>query len=282
MSTTGGGLATLLSFNGTNGSLPLGTLILSSGTLYGTTAAGGGRNGGTAFSIPVTGGNPTPLYTFDVGTRQLYGMDPQTGLTLAGTTFYGVCPSGGAYGPNGGNGTVFSLPINGGTPTCLFSFSGSNGQTPAGSVIVSGTTLYGMTTFGGATNVSGQATSGDGTIFSMPVTGGTINTLLSFTGSGVSNSNGQRPCGGLTLVGSTLYGMTEFGGAYGQGNIFSIKTDGSGYKDLVDFNWTNGAEPFGNLTQSGWTLYGTTSYGGTVFSLYMRRRLLASHLPPTP
>ena len=45
---------------------------------------------------------------------------------------------------------------------------------------------------------------GDGTIFSIPVTGGTPTTLLSFNG-----TNGEYPFGSLTLSGSTLYGMTE-------------------------------------------------------------------------
>ena len=45
---------------------------------------------------------------------------------------------------------------------------------------LSGSTLYGMT-YGGGTN-------GDGNIFSMPVTGGTPTTLLSFNG-----TNGDIP-----------------------------------------------------------------------------------------
>ena len=49
------------------------------------------------------------------------------------------------------------------------------------------------------------AANGDGTIFSIPVTGGTPTTLLSFNG-----TNGEHPDGNLTLSadGSTLYGMT--------------------------------------------------------------------------
>ena len=50
---------------------------------------------------------------------------------------------------------------------------------------------------------------GDGTIFSIPVTGGTPTTLLSFNG-----TNGASSCRQFDAqVGSTLYGMTNGGGA---------------------------------------------------------------------
>ena len=75
--------------------------------------------------------------------------------------------------------------------------------------------------------------------------------------------NGSQPVDALTLSGTTLYGTTNAGGAYGQGDIFSINVDGSGFKDLLDFNGVNGANPNGRLTLSGVTLYGTTTSGGS-------------------
>ena len=68
------------------------------------------------------------------------------------------------------DGTVFSMPVSGGTPTTLFSFDGTHGEGPSGSLILSGSTLYGMTLDGGA--------NGDGTIFSIPVGGGTPTVLI--------------------------------------------------------------------------------------------------------
>ena len=53
------------------------------------------------------------------------------------------------------------------------------------------------------------------------MTGGTPTTLLSFNG-----TNGEYPHGGLTLSGSTLYGMTYHGGANDDGTIFSIPVTG--------------------------------------------------------
>ena len=51
---------------------------------------------------------------------------PFAGLTLSGNTLYGTTENGGANG----DGTVFSLPISGGSPTVLASFNGSNGKFP--------------------------------------------------------------------------------------------------------------------------------------------------------
>ncbi len=64
-----------------------------------------------------------------------------------------------------------------------------------------------MTLEGGANN--------DGTVFSIPASGGTPTTMLSFNG-----TNGRTPLGGLTLSadGSTLYGMTEGGGDQQRGH----------------------------------------------------------------
>ncbi len=72
------------------------------------------------------------------------------------------------------DGTIFSIPATGGSPTTLLSFNGTDGANPYGSLMLSGSTLYGMTENGGA--------SGVGTIFSIPATGGTLTTLHSFTG----------------------------------------------------------------------------------------------------
>ncbi len=201
---TGATPSTLLSFDGTDGAYPTGDLTLSAdgSTLYGTTQYGGANNEGTVFSIPVTGGTPTVLLSFDGAN----GANPAYGeLTLSGSTLYGMTGNGGADN----DGTVFSIPVTGGTATTLLSFNGTNGSLPQGSLTLIGPTLYGTTYFGGA--------NGDGTIFSIPVTGGTPITLLSFNG-----ANGSGPQGSLMLSGSTLYGMTAGGGANGHGTVFSI------------------------------------------------------------
>ena len=88
------------------------------------------------------------------------------------------------------------------TFTTLFSFDGSDGGKSRGSLILSGSTLYGMT--------AKAAHNDDGTVFSIPVGGGTPTTLFSFDG-----THGANPYGSLMLSGSTLYGMTQQGGTNG-------------------------------------------------------------------
>ena len=93
--------------------------------------------------------------------------------------------------------------------TTLASFNGTNGANPFGGLILSGSTLYGTTYLAGAY--------GGGTVFSIPVGGGSVTTLATFNG-----ANGQSPYAGLLLSGSTLYGTTEYSGAYGQGEVFAL------------------------------------------------------------
>ena len=65
----GSGVATTLaSFNGTNGSLAFGSLIIDGGgNLFGTTYSGGSSNAGTAFKLAAGSGTITTLASFDGG-----------------------------------------------------------------------------------------------------------------------------------------------------------------------------------------------------------------------
>ena len=180
------------------------------------------------------------------------GGELGAGLTLSGNTLYGTTASGGAYS----QGTVFSVPITGGTPTVLASFNGSNGEMLEAGLTLSGSTLYGTAYYGGA-GYSGANGSGDGTVFSLPITGGTPTVLVSFNG-----PNGRYPSAGLILSGNTLYGTTENGGTFG--TVFSVPVTGGTPTVLASFtsNGIDGAWPSAGLTLSGNTLYGTTSGGG--------------------
>jgi len=188
------------------------------------------------------------------------GATPQGSLTLVGSTLYGTTVGGGASNDGG----IFSIPVAGGAPTLLGSFSGAaNGTGPFGSLTLStdSSTLYGTTRYGGATN--------QGAIFSIPVAAspGTAPTLLgSFSG----QANGFEPEGSLTLSGSTLYGTTANGGSTdhgassGYGAVFSIPVTGAAPTLLGSFSSSSpaGEFPFGSLTLSGSTLYGMAYDGG--------------------
>ena len=67
----------------------------------------------------------------------------------------------------------------------------------------------------------------------------TFTTLVQFTGTG-GTASGYDPFGGLTLVGSGLYGMTVNGGAGGYGNVFRVGSNGSGYENLLSFTGGGG------------------------------------------
>ena len=252
---TGGTPTVLASFDGANGNKPEGGLILSDGILYGTTTNGGAYGDGEVYSVPIAGGAPTVLASFN-GTD---GANPIiAGVILSGGTLYGTTESGGAYG----DGEVFSLPAAGGTPTVLASFNGMNGLAPSGSLILSGSTLYGMTTGGG---------SGEGNVFSLPITGGTPTSLASF-----DSTTGEAPYGGsLLLSGSTLYGTTQVGGTVGGGGgtVFSLPVAGGTPTVRAAFTATTGDMSFATLVaDAAGNLYGTTSANGaggygTVFEL---------------
>ncbi len=265
----GSSIQNLVSFTGTagtaTGQMPHGSLTLSGTTLFGMTYEGGASIDGNIFSAGTDGTNVQNLVSFTgPGGGTASGSNPRGSLTLCGTTLYGMTFAGGA----GGYGNIFSAGTDGTSYQNLVSFTGlggaASGNGPSGSLTLSGTTLYGATLEGGV--------NGYGNIFSAGTDGTNFQNLLSFTGTGGAAS-GDAPTGSLTLSGTTLYGTTLLGGADGDGNIFSVGIDGSGYQNLYSF--TGGADgglPQGDLTLSGGTLFGTTSRDGangygTVFAL---------------
>lgn len=270
MPITGGTPTTLAYFTGTTGAYPDSGVILSAdgSALYGTTTVGPVENDGAIYSVPVTGGTPTTLASFadTVDQNPTNGKNPQAGVLLSGSTLYGTTYNGG-YNDNG---TVFSLDLNTDMVTTLVTFNGSDGANPYyGKLALSGSTLYGTTYDGGAYN--------QGTIFSVPVTGGTPTTLYSFVN---TNSHGTSPTAGLIVSGSMLYGTTE-GGLDG-GTVFSFNLNTDVLTTLVAFNGADGANPISGVILSGNTLYGTTYDGegttsnGTVFSVDLSNNQLTT------
>ncbi len=250
------------SFTGTggsaSGSLPqLGSLTASGTTLYGMTAYGGVNGIGNVFSVRTDGTDFQNLVSFTGTGGTASGFGPAGSLTLIGTTLYGMTYQGGANG----YGNVFSVGTNGTNYQNLVSFTGeggtASGSQPFGSLVVSGTTFYGITCYGGA--------NGDGNIFSVGTNGTNYQNLVSFTGTGGA-APGEQPRGSLTLAGTTLYGMTKNGGANADGNIFSVATNGTDYQNLASLTGTAGTaaglNPFGSLTLAGTTMYGMTRFGG--------------------
>ena len=242
-----------------DGSSPTGPLTLVGSTLYGTTSSGGQFGYGTVFSISLDGTGYSIVYSFsgnvNIGGDSDDGAQPNSGLTLVGSTLYGTTSLGGQFG----FGTDFSMSLDGSSFHLLHSFAldSQGGEVLPGPLTLVGSTLYGTTTFGG--------TASAGTVYSMNEDGTNFTTLESFPAS----NNGSQPSGGLTQVGSALYGVTEVGGDNQEGSVFSIGTDGSNFTTLHSFDDTSD-EPLGGLTLMGSRLYGMTvrgSVGASVFSI---------------
>ena len=144
---TGGTLTDLHNFSGgaADGINPNGGLVLSAGTLYGMSPAGGATGMGMIFSIAATGGPLTDLHNFTGSATD--GNEPQGTPVLSGSTLYGATYAGGA---NGG-GVIFSMANTGGTLTDLYDFAASptDGNSPIDTLFLASGTLYGMTLYGG-------------------------------------------------------------------------------------------------------------------------------------
>jgi uncharacterized repeat protein (TIGR03803 family) len=212
--TSGAGYSILHSFGGTatDGISPYGSLVRSGSTLYGMTAGGGSFGQGTIFQIGNAGTGYSVLYSF--GGTATDATAPTGSLVQSGATLYGMTSSGGSSGI----GTIFKIGTDGTGYSLIHSFAGGqsqggpgDGSFPQGSLVVSGSTLYGMTETGG--------TDALGTIFGINTDGSDFEVLHSFAG---GPDDGAIPFGDLSVSNSTLYGMTPNGGTHYSGTIFSF------------------------------------------------------------
>lgn len=174
----------------------------------------------------------------------------------------GAMPQSRAIATQAGRGGS-SRPLQSPTYSVLFSFDGSDGQTPMSLLSVNGT-LYGTTTTGGSgsgPNCFYVSNYGCGTVFSITPSG-EEHVLYSFTGV----PDGAFPKAGLIDVHGTLYGTTSYGGADNQGTVFSITTSGQEHV-LHSFSGDrDGGQPVAPLLDVNGVLYGTTGYGGGRYS----------------
>jgi len=299
VNTDGTGFTTLHNFAGypSDGANPFAGLIFSGNTLYGTSISGGSSGGGTVFAVKTDGTGFTNLHNFTsvhsggppLGTNS-GGAFPSARLILSGNTLYGTTAGGGSFG----QGMVFALSTHGTGFTNLHNFTatsynGSCCDTNSDGVGPSGLTLSGNTLYGTA---NGGGSSGNGTVFGVNTDGTGFTNLHNFTRLDQiysTNSDGAVPQSGLILSGNTLYGTASVGGASGNGTVFAVKTDGTGFTNLHSFTGgSGGVSPYAGLILSGNTLYGTSIFGGSagngmVFSLSFRPQLTItpSGAPPS-
>jgi uncharacterized repeat protein (TIGR03803 family) len=231
------------------------------GRLYGTGDSGGIDDNGTIFAVATDGTGFTVLRYFFSATD---GALPLAGLVQgADSRLYGTTSEGGANGA----GAIFAIATDGTGFTVLRPLASSVfGATPlAGLIQGTDGRLYGTTSTGG--------TNDEGTVFAIE-TGGTGFTVLhSFT----SETDGGDPSAGLVQgTDGRLYGANYDGGANGDGTIFAIAPDGTGFTLLHTLvQATDGGGPIGGLVQgTDGRLYGTANLGGpigfgTIFAIAM-------------
>jgi len=257
----GSGYTELKSFSGASGDggSPKAALVQGGdGALYGTTAYGGSAGCGTVFKLNPDGSGYTVLKSF-TGTAG-DGSAPMAAL-LQGSdgALYGTTADGGSAG----YGTVFKLNLDGSGYAVLKSFSrtGGDGRYPYAALLqASDGALYGTTAYGGS--------AGYGTVFKLNMDGSGYAVLKSFSATG---GDGRYPYAALSQASDgALYGTTSGGGSAGDGAVFKLDLDGSGYTVLMSFPLFRGDPRAGLLQASDGALYGTTvsgGYGGTVFKV---------------
>jgi len=156
-----------------------------------------------------SGGAVTTLYSFCVQTGCTDGAVPNSRLVLGPAgRFYGTTYSGGTNN----DGTIFALSPAGGLRT-LHRFIGSDGFDPGELIRGTDGNFYGTTEFGGNFSCPNDC----GTIFKI-TSQGVLTPVHHFDG-----NDGSNPIGGLVEAGKgTFYGTAAYGGANGDGTIFTL------------------------------------------------------------
>ncbi len=247
-----GNLTTLYVFTGgRDGANPFAAPVEGTdGNFYGTTTCGGiqtctgGEAGGTVYQLTPTG-SLTTLYRFDcsVGCSSYAPLVQGTSGDFYGTTTFGGIDN---------NGSIFKISSLEVFKT-LYQFDGTHGASPLAPLIqASNGDFYGTTELGGANAY--------GAVFKM-TPAGKLTVLHSFAGNG---TDGCHPVAGLVqATDGNLYGVTECGGTYAYGTIFSISPTGAAYSTLYSFDGTTGLIPEVTLLQhTNGLLYGLTNGGG--------------------
>ena len=211
---SGSSFQSLYNFTGgSDGFSPQASLLLASdGNFYGTTL--GGANGyGTIFQFNPTTSVLTPLYAFTTGNSSVGAGVSYPLIEGPNSTLYGVASRG---GDSNNDGFLFSI-TTAGAFNVLYSFTGGNdGSQPIASLMLGKDgNLYGSAEHGGA--------NGDGTLFELPLAGGTPTVLYTFSAeSNGVNPDGYNPTVPLIQVGNVFYGGTFRGGTGGSGAIFEL------------------------------------------------------------
>ncbi len=209
LDTNGNSYRVLKEFRFSDGSAPVGSLIVEGPWLYGVTQNGGvphsdNQNGdGVLFRIQTNGTDYQVLKYFSRPDLCF----PGGGLVLKGSTLYGTAEYGGAFSAGG----LFRINTDGSGFAAVKSFAGPpDGLGPAEGLVLAANTLYGTTMGGGGSRYYG-------TFYEINLAGAGYSVLKQFTG----GEDGAYPRTPLLLVGGNLYGCTAWFGSSPSGVLFS-------------------------------------------------------------
>jgi uncharacterized repeat protein (TIGR03803 family) len=245
----------------------------STGTLYGTTTAGGNNysdfagGDGVVFKYVPSTNTYTVLHAFnhDAGIGPSYdnGWAPSSTVTidpLNGDLFCTTTNS----STVSGYGELYEISPSGSTCAGIFNFGDTttqnsgyhHGFSPLGNLSVdSAGNIYGTTEDGGASFVN-LTTGNNGTLYEVSSSG--FATLASFNG-----TNGATPVGGVAIDSAgDIFGTTIHGGSDTAGNVFEYS--GGTVTNVYEFTDTSGAPetPLNDLVlDSAGNIYGTTQFG---------------------
>lgn len=273
-------VSTIVAFNASN---PIGNLVRGAdGALYGVSIPGTTVAGGLVYRVAVDGTSTTTIYQLQPND----GFSPGAGLLLGRDgNLYGTTKFGRA-GESNSTGIVFRVSQSGSDFTVLHRFApitsinpdlsavNADGAYPEAELAEgSDGYLYGTTRSGGAR--------GTGTIFRVSRDGTDFKLLHSFTANTAvgetKNEDGAAPLGQLLQAANGFfYGTTSTGGINGQGTVFRIAFDGTGFQVLKHFDATPNKDPTTGLPENdtgsgpvaGLTdgndgfLYGVAGFGG--------------------
>ncbi len=259
---TTGSERVLYSFSGGSdgGNAASGVTFDRTGNLYGTTVIGGAANCGTVFKL-----TPGPGSSWQESVAHDFscygdGKNPHGGVIFERGTLEGTTVAGGTGGVCTGDGCGVVFQLMPSHLNVLYSFTGGNdGFGPGGGVTPdSSGRLYGTTPDGGAFS--------QGVVYQLRRNGRRWHQHVIHAFSG-GKDGGIGSLGSLLFESPALYGVTELGGAHGDGTVFKVEPSSSGQWKLTTlyaFKGTPDAgSPYGGLVaDSSGDLYGTTYYGG--------------------
>lgn len=240
-----------IDLNSSNGNIPYGSLTINADKGYGMTMSGGLNGLGVIFEWDIQSNTYTKKIDFSV----TEGGGPFGNLTLINGVYFGMTKFGGNIPSD--SGVVFKWDPNTNIYEKKISFIGSGtGVSPQGSLTLSNGKLYGMTSYGGASDFS---LGSSGTIFEFNPSTDLLTQKIKFNDGSLQ---GKIPRGSLISSGGKFYGMTSSGGIHNEGVIFEWNPTNATLLNRFNFSYSGGRNPYGNLTEYNGKLYGMTSGGG--------------------